>query len=249
MIKLSMRTDEEYAKNSIKAYLKSKFGFAGDIVEGEDPPDYYVLDGDKKIALEITRAESIFGGESRESRKKTSTEAVAMLCDELNEELKNLVPPEKSLMLVFKTPIYNFGKFKKRLRLMLKELLQEADLSNKALNINGEIVEVKWVTDEKGDYKGIVGAIGDKDPIIKINEQVRLIMERIISEKEVQLKEINGKAWSGEKWLGIINNYPLAEHTNFSQVLQEITVQHDFSKIFFIGGNSAAVEIFQKLVR
>jgi hypothetical protein len=238
-----MRTDEEYAKNSINAYLKKKFDFVGSITEGENPPDYYVIEGDNKIALEITTAESISEGESKESRKRTSTEAVAKLCDQLNQEFKNDIPVGKSLMLVLKTPINHFSKFRKQVRLDLKDLLQENNFANMKLDIHGEIVELRWIDDESRNYKALIGVSGDKYPIINITEQTRLILEKIIKDKTSKLQKINGKAWHGKKWLGIINNYPLADHSNFSQALPKIPLRQEFSKIFLIGNNSTVIEI------
>lgn len=238
-----MRTDEEYAKNSIQAYLEKHLSFASKIIEGEDPPDYYVLRNNKKIALEITTAESIYSDESEKSKRKTSTESVAIFCDELNNEFKKLISAGRPLMLVFKVPITNFSKFKKNLKTILKKFLQEDGMSNKRLNINGEIVEARWITHSGDNRKAVIGMIGVKNPIINIQEQTQLILEKIIRGKEIKLKKINSKNWNGEKWLGVINNYPLTEHKNFSQALCEINNNHVFSKIFIIGDNSEVFEI------
>lgn len=237
-----MRTDEEYAKNSIKTYLEKHLGFTGDIIEGEDPPDYYILKNNMKIPLEITTAESIFNDESEKNKRKTSTESVAIFCDELNNEFKNLILPEKSLMLGFKVPIADFSKFKKQFKTILRKFLQDK-VSNKILNINGELVDARWVTRSNDKRKAVSGVIGVKNPNINIQEQTRLILEERIRAKEIKLKRINGENWSGEKWLGIINNYPLAEHENFSQALREISNNQAFSKIFVIGDNSEVFEI------
>lgn len=233
-----MRIDEEYAKNSIKAYLGKHLNFIGDIIEGENPPDYYIVKNNTKIALEITRVESIFNGESEKNKRKTSTESVSKLCDKLNNKFKNTIPAGKSLMLVLKVPIANFSKFKRRLETVLKRFLQEGEVFNENLNINSEMVEVKWISRGIDGRKAVVGVIGVKNPIINIQEQTQLILEKIIREKEVKLKKIKGK-----KCLGIINNYPLAEHKNFSQALRRINNNHVFSKIFIIGDNSEVFEI------
>lgn len=240
-----MRKDEEYAKNSIQAYLEKHLSFGVKIIEGEDPPDYYVLKNNRKIALEITTAESIYNDEDEKNKRKTSTESVAKYCDELNNEFKKIIPAGKSLMLALKVPIANFSKFKKQLKRILKNFLEESKMSNKSksLNINGEIVEARWVTHVDDNRKALIGVIGVKNPIINIQEQTQLILEKITRGKEVKLKKINGKIWNGEKWLGVINNYPLAEHENFSQALREVNNNYGFSKIFMIGDNSEVFEI------
>ena len=56
-----VRADEIYVKKSIEKYL-SEIYEDFEIVEGEAPPDYYVLCGDKRILLEVTRAEPIYLG-------------------------------------------------------------------------------------------------------------------------------------------------------------------------------------------
>lgn len=238
-----MRVDEKYAKNSIKTYLKKRLSFTGNIIEGEDPPDYYVLENNKKIALEITTAESIYVGEGKKNKRKTSTESTAKFCDELNSEFKNLIPRGKSLMLIFKIPMTNYSKFKKQLKFVLKKFLQKNERDNKSFDIGGEIIEARWIARDNSKRKAVVGVIGVKTPIINIQEQVQLILEKIIREKEKKLKNINGKRWNGEKWLGIINNYPLSEHENFSQALHEINNNHGFSKIFLIENNSEVFEV------
>lgn len=238
-----MRQDEEYAKDSIGVYLKNKLGFSCNIIEGEDPPDYYILKGNDKIVLEITTAESIFTEEGKQSKKRTVTESVATLCDDLDNELKNLIPPQKSLLLILHTPINNFSQFKKQLRLILMEIIENDQFFNQKLNINGEIIEARWVIDKAREHKSLIGIIGSKNPICNIQQQTSLIVEKMIREKVVKLERINGKIWRGEKWLGIINNYPLADHSNFSKVLRDTKAHHDFSKIFLIEKDSIVVEI------
>ena len=237
-----MRADEEYAKNSIKRYLENNRDLSVNIVDGEDPPDFWVIEDKKKIALEITTAESIYIEESKKSKRRTVTESVAIFCDELNNEFKKLIPAGKSLMLILKVPVSNFSKFKKQLKIILKKFLQN-EIYNKSFNINGEIVEVRMIARDSNNFKAIRGMIRVKKPNINIQEQTRLVLEKILSEKEVKLKKINGKNWNGEKWLGIINNYPLAEYKNFSHALREINNNHGFSKTFIIEDNSEVFEI------
>ena len=198
-----MRTDEEYAKNSINAYLEKRFSFVENIIEGEDPPDYYIVKYNKKIALEITTAESIYNDENKKNKRKTFTESVAKYCEGLNNEFKKMIPVGKSLMLFLKIPILNFSKFKKQLKTDLKSFLQKDKMFNESFNIQGEIVKARLITHGDDNRKVIIGVIGVKSPITNIQEQTKLILEKIMSGKEVKLKKNNGKIWNGEKWLGV----------------------------------------------
>lgn len=235
-----MRSDEEYAKNSIKVYLEKHLSFVGNIIEGENPPDYYVIKNNKKIALEITTAESIYNNEDKKNRR-TSTESVAKYCDELNNEFKKLIPPRKSLMLALKIPILNFSKFKKQLKTILKNFLQEDEMFNKSLNINGEIVEAKWIprpSDNLGAVRGLIEVKNFPIELINLQNQTHFILERIIRGKKIKLSKIKV-----EKWLGVINNHPFLDHNIFIQTMRIINNNHGFSKIFIIGRNSEIFEI------
>lgn len=236
-----MRIDEEYAKNSIKNYLKNKQGFVGDIVKGEDPPDYYVLAGDTKIAaLEITTAESIYRGEGK--NRKTLEESLARFCDEINDELESSVPVEKTMFLIFNLPVLRYDAFKKGLLLELRRILQGGEKINKKLYIEREEIELRWVERNSCNHKAIIGMIGVKDPIINIQEQTQLIMKKIIEDKKEKMEKI---VWKGEKWLGVINNYILAEGSNFLAALREMKIEHSFSKIFIIENNTGNVVVVE----
>lgn len=236
-----MRADEEYAKKSIKIYLESILYPPFEIVMGEDPPDYYCAEiNGNKIPLEITTAESIYKGENEKSKKRTSTETLIKFCNQLDNNYKNLIPKGKSIMLVFKVPVGNFNKFKKGLVSTLDKLIGKSKpLGNRNLNIYGEIVEVHEISHGDNRRKAIIGAITDKNPIIVIQEQTQIILNKIIKEKESKLKEINNN--NGEKWLGVINNYPLADANIFKLAINGIN--HNFTRIFLIEDNNKVSEI------
>ncbi|HBC44987.1 TPA: hypothetical protein DCZ81_02380 [Candidatus Collierbacteria bacterium] len=236
-----MRVDEEYAKKSIKVYLESISYPPFEIVPGGDPPDYYCVDSSgNKTPLEITTAESIYKDENEKSKKRTSTETLIKFCNQLDNKYKNLVPKGKSIMLVFKVPVKNFNKFKKGLVRTLDKLIRKnKPPGNRNLKIYGEIVEVHEISHGDNRRKAIIGAITDKNPIIVIQEQTQLILDKIIKEKESKLKEINSN--NGEKWLGVINNYPLADANIFKTAINGIN--HNFTRIFLIEENNKVSEI------
>lgn len=233
-----VRTDEEYAKDSIKIYLESILYPPFEIVTGENPPDYYCIgNSGNKIPLEITTAESIYREENEKSKKRTSIEAVAKFSDQLNNKFKNFIPKGKSLLIAFKIPVRNFNKFRKGLVSTLDRLIKP--LGNRSLNIYGEIVEVHEINHGDNRRKAIIGAITDKNPIIVIHEQAQLILNKVIKEKESQFKKINSN--NGEKWLGVINNYPLADANIFKIAINEI--DHSFNRIFLIEEKNKVTEI------
>lgn len=238
-----MRANEEYAKESIKIYLESISYPSFKIVMGENPPDYYCIEtSGNKIPLEITTAESIYKDENEKSKKRTSTEALIKFCTQLDNNLKNLIPKGKSLILYLKVPVRNFSKFKKSLMSTLDKLIKKSKpFGNRSLNIYGELVEVHEISHGNNKRKTIIGAITDKNPIIVVQEQTQLILNKIIKEKELKLKKINNGNYSGEKWLGVINNYPLADINNFKTAIKRI--DHNFTRILLIEEDNKVSEI------
>lgn len=236
-----MRADEEYAKKSINIYLESISYPSFKIVMGENPPDYYCIEASgNKIALEITTAESISKDENEVSKKRTSSEALIDFCNQLDNNYRNVIPKGKSLILYIKIPVRNFNKFKKGLINALDKLIRKSKpLGDRSLNIYGETVEVHGVNHGDNMRKAIIGAITDKNPIIVIQEQTQLILNKIIKEKELKLKKINNSG--SEKWLGVINNYPLADANIFKIAIKGIN--HNFTRIFLIEEKHKVSEI------
>lgn len=138
-----MRADEIYVKKSIEKYL-SEIYEDFEIVEGEDPPDYYVLCGDKRIQLEVTRAEPIYLGKKGAENRNTNEESLLRVHDQLNNELGSKIDPQKTLWLCIKGPINNYPQFRKSLKEKIASIARDVNLLNGWIDIDieGNIIQI-----------------------------------------------------------------------------------------------------------
>ncbi len=133
------RQDEEYTKNAISKYLGKTLSQKFTITEGENPPDYYVDIGSKKIALEITRAEL---------DRKTVDVSLSNLCNQINDHFESKISAGTSIMLFMKGPIpkTNFQHFKKLLKQCVEQIIEEEIVNDwKSFDVSEEIVRIKKI--------------------------------------------------------------------------------------------------------
>ena len=82
----SLSDDEQFVMDS----LSSSFG--GSWRPGEDPPDAYLMQGNIEVAIEISTLTQHVAGRSGTLEPRLSQDVgVLRICDELNEELGNLI--------------------------------------------------------------------------------------------------------------------------------------------------------------
>ncbi|MEL7609886.1 MAG: hypothetical protein AAGU74_10300 [Bacillota bacterium] len=245
-----MRPDEDYVKRSLEEYLSDVIGDFK-IIEGEDPPDYYVQYDNTKILLEVTRADPVFLGKEGLGNRTTNDIALIRLCNQLNDEFGSRIVPPKTLLLSIKGPISNYPKFKKAIKQTISSITEDkkllSDIYNNwmSLDIGGTKIGIILIDNlpEKKRISGLIGVVDNKE-LININVQTRLILENIITEKENKTKIINGMEWHGEKWLAVLNGYPLADADNYVRAIQRIKITHTFSKIFLIENDYKVTNLF-----
>lgn len=244
-----MRTDEEYVKLSIEKHIKNNFEEVS-IIEGDEPPDYYVLYKDRKILLEVTRAESVYKENSQLQNRNTIDQTIIRLCDVINEEVGIHIDKNQSLLLDIKGPLINYGKFKRSIKETILLFLNDNtkyQLSQSnwiELNACGNDIRVKTI-ETSPLSKRVIGFAGIKNSraITNIGEQVLLILEDRIKIKEDKTKVINGIVWKEEKWLAILNNYWLASSDTYVRAMKQLKISHTFSKIFFVGEDYEVIQI------
>jgi hypothetical protein len=245
-----VKPEEEYVKKSLELFFKEDLT----IVEGEDPPDYYVIRNGNRIQLEVTLAESKYKNNGRVENARTSDTSILRLCDKLNNEIGSKVDLQYSLLLDVKGPVkMNFDKFKKELKSQLisflndKNHIAEEENGWERIKVLGEEVGLKFLP-YSPPRKRIIGIVSLKmeNTICNIEEHASIVLNQIIEIKEKKTSVIKGVKWEGEKWLAILNNYWLASSDTYFRAMECIQLEHSFSKIYIIGDNSEVTEIFSK---
>lgn len=245
-----MRKDEEYIKQSIKGYLSSRMD-KFDIIDGEDSPDYYVVHKNKKILLEVTRAEPIYSENGNIKNRNTLSMSITRLCKDLNSKMGKFIKPNESLLIEFIVPLINYNKFKNKIETEIFSIIKDKHYISITfeefieLRICGNLVKFRLFknTPHRDRIIGVI-KLADNNSIPDIQEQVSLILSDIIKKKEKKTRIISEERWIGEKWLAIYNGYWLSSSDTYKKVLQEVNIKHTFNKIFLVEENFNVIEIF-----
>jgi hypothetical protein len=68
-----------------------------------------------------------------------------------------------------------------------------------------------------------------------------VILAGRLSDKVEKCKKIKRQ---GTKWLALFNDYWLADHETYSQALNNISIQHDFERIYVVSDTSHVSRIY-----
>ncbi len=248
-----MRKDEDYVKKSLEKYFES-ISKPYLIIEGEDPPDFYVIYENRKILLEATQARPVYQvGEGNIIENRTTFEnSVMTYLDRIRKEIDNEVDSKYTISMHVEGPLKDYSSFKKSLKRKALEIIKDDEFL-KRINMNYTEVQVgndsvlvtSWKRQKKESVFRFSVGIKGTNAIFNINEQLEIIVDEILRKKEEKTKMINGYEWVEEKWLAILNGYVLSSVENYVNALCNIKTGHSFSKIFLIEpGNYFVQEIY-----
>lgn len=228
-----MRPNEEY----VLKVLVSKFG--GTVTEGDDPPDAYLMLGNKRVAVEVTRLVQQLVSEDGASRPRIKDDMPALkLANELDEELRNQIPDDNYVFLILSAPIRNVRKTKKDLSNIILEKIKTS--SNETdFDIGGNRVSIKIYNTPRPSGKKVIAAIANRYSSADIGSNAQFLLEERISTKNTKCafrEEID------EYWLALFNDYWIADEGSYRSAYESINIDHDFSKIYVVNGGG---EVFQ----
>lgn len=233
-----MRDDEIFVMKVIEdRYLSREFQKYS-IVEGDEPPDYYVLHDGRRIALEITQCVPVSIVKGEISSSQSIIDPIIRLIDSMNEKYKDRIF-DKKIFLHITGPIIEFKKFKQKLDEFVSDLIirNEFDFYDdfKVINIHKDQIKVLVIKDIKG--KRISGAVGIKSSNHEFNIEAHIetILFDAIQKKYEKLSKL--KQGVDEKWLGVLNNYFLSDLDTYGRVLKKFDLPGVFTKIFIVGGD------------
>ena len=233
-----MRSDEEFAKDAVAEFFREK-GVILDIRPGANPPDYEVPSSCGLIALEVTRAESLFLGETGFDNRRTVDESLCRVCDQLNDRFGMHIPDGVTLLLHLEGPFAEFGRVKRALTQRVETIVSQglgASSADWAVILPG--ARVKILRHGKPGYKKISGIIGNRAPITDIQMHTDMLTCQRVAEKRSILDAI---PWPGPRWLALINNYSLASLENFAASLSSLSFDHGFERVLLISPNGTVL--------
>jgi hypothetical protein len=240
---MPLKTDEIFVRDCIVKHLGPNIVSAQ---EGEDPPDIYLMMNKEKFAVEITRLSPVSFDEKGDMQNRNNEDIFGVnLCNELDSKLKSKVPDEIDIVLAIHVPVDNPLKYKKELKKQIEVILEKkTGLGSKhIINVLGHRVDISIIPNRTHSEKKIVGVIVNDNSNAHILSYAEVILSDRIQDKVEKCKNIPHK---GKKWLALLNDYWLADNDTYSQAIKNISVQHDFEKIYLISVDGTVSELVKK---
>ena len=232
-----MRPEEKYTLEA----LVEKYG--GEFYEGDDPPDGYLLNKGKKIAVEVTRLiQHVTDDNGKHLSRRADDVPAHILIDQLDKELKSKIPTDKYIFVILPTPINNFKKTKENLSMEILQLIKSAE-TKKLVNICSNSISISVYNGNRESGKKIIAALPNTRSSTDIGANVSYLLSDRINDKEHKRKEIDGVA---EYWLALINEYWIADEQSYNISYKSLEIKHGFDRILLLNDCKDIHEIYKK---
>ena len=221
-----MKPDEEY----VLAALASKFG--GKYIDGEDPPDGYLLLNNRKIAVEVTKLVEHINENGKRRSRLADDVPISNIVAQLNEEIGNLIPNNRWIHLVIPSPIKGINEFKKELTRIIINMITTKTYEA-VIDILGYVVAINLYKCQQPPKVKVVQAIATQFASTNIHENTVFLLENRISTKN---QKCNANGEVDEYWLALFNTYCMADIDSYRGAYESLQLDHNFSKIYIIDG-------------
>jgi hypothetical protein len=233
-----LRSDEDFVIRSLATH------FSGQWWPGEDPPDAYLTVSGEVAAVEISTLTQHVRDSGGDSISRFSEDAPAIwLANELDSELRDVVPDGMLVILTLVSPILKARKTKAQLKDKLAALASRSSEAEVTENVMGNCIEVRIAQDSRPSGKKVVGVVSNQNSSPDILLNARTILEDRIAVKASKCGSLKS---GGPLWLALLNDYWLADDRTYRQAFESFSMEHPFKKILLISGNSLVTELHGK---
>lgn len=232
----SLSEDEKFVIESLSSSL------GGSWRPGEDPPDTYLMQGNVEVAVEISTLTQHVVGKSGDPEPRLSQDmGVLRMCDELNEEIAELIPSGSYIILTLHAPLEKLRKFKTLLKEKIIDVVDKGKFEQNSFEINGNKVKIHFVKGNRPSGKKVVGIVANKKSSPHISSNVEFILSHRIQDKTYKCSKVVHRPL----WLALFNDYWLAETDSYKVAMRQYTEDHPFEKILLISGNGEVHSIYE----
>jgi len=237
--KTKLRPDEQFCIEAVVSSVGGRWS------EGEEPPDAYLNTGNERIAVEISTLTQYVTDQNTGSRPRLSGDTTAIrLCNELNHDLKNDIPENRTVLLILSAPIYRARKLKPKLSAEIMALVGSAASDDVTVTheIMGNKITIHHIPDDRHSGKKIVGAVQNEKSSADILANATAILADRIHIKTQKCESLQS---CDSLWLVLFNDYWLADIDTYRQAVSKLSIDHPFEKILIVSG-SKSVEILDE---
>jgi hypothetical protein len=232
-----MRPEEELVGRALVTYLGGALGF--EVLDGEDPPDLYVVNRTSRIGVEVSRLSQFTLESDGTTDNRATQDAFGLrVLQELNSQIGPALSNDVSLFLGLEVPVSNPSRFRRALIAWVRELAAAPVIGpSYRRKIEGSEVSIS-VCRERPSRNKIGGFIVNKNSSSDISLNARMVLEDRIQEKDRICRSL-----SGPIWLALINDYWLADVNTYNAAYKAVGYQHCFERILLVSTNGTVDEL------
>lgn len=232
----SLREDEQFVIEALCA------SYGGTWRIGEDPPDAYMSLKENDVAVEISILTQHVVSKTGKSVPRLSQDSgVLHLCDEVNEELKNVIPSGIYIILTISAPINKIRQFKADLINEIKGIVQKKAPNEQVIEIYQNKVKVRLISGDRQSGKKIIGIVPNRNSSPDILANVQYILSERINDKVKKCSKVEHRPL----WLALFNDYWLAEPDTYELAMNNLSIKNPFEKICLVLGNKEVHNLYE----
>ena len=231
----SLREDEHFVIEALCA------SYGGTWRIGEDPPDAYMSLNENEVAVEISILTQHVVSKSGKSVPRLSQDSgVLRLCDEVNEELKNIIPSGVYILLTISAPLNKIRQTKADLINEIKAIVQKKTPKKQVVEINQNKVKIQLISGDRPSGKKVVGIVPNQNSSPDILANVQYILSERINDKIKKCSKVVHRPL----WLALFNDYWLAEPDTYELAMNKLSIKHPFERICLVLGNKEVHNLY-----
>lgn len=232
----SLREDEHFVIEALCA------SYDGTWRIGEDPPDAYMSLSENEVAVEISILTQHVVSKSGKSVPRLSQDSgVLRLCDEVNEELKNVIPSGVYILLTISAPLNKIRQTKADLINEIIGIVQKKAPNEQVVEINQNKVTIQLISGDRPYGKKVVGIVPNQNSSPDILANVQCILSERINDKVNKCSNIVHRPL----WLALFNDYWLAEPDTYELAMKNLSITHPFDKICLVLGSKEVHTLYE----
>lgn len=232
----SLREDEHFVIEALCA------SYGGTWRIGEDPPDAYMSLSENEVAVEISILTQHVVSKTGKTVPRLSLDSgVLRLCDEVNEELKNVIPSGIYILLTISAPLNKIRQTKADLINEIKGIVQKKAPNEQVIEINKNKVKIHLISGDRPSGKKVVGIVPNQNSSPDILANVQYILSERINDKVKKCSKVVHRPL----WLALFNDYWLAEPDTYELAMKKLSIKHPFDKICLVLGNKEVHNLYE----
>lgn len=232
----SLREDEQFVIEALCASYNGTWRI------GEDPPDAYMALKGNEVAVEISILTQHVVGISGKSVPRLSQDSgVLRLCDEIDEELKNIMPSGVYILLTISAPLNKIRQTKADLINEIKSLVQKNAPNERVIEINKNKIKIHSISGDRPSGKKVIGIVPNQNSSSDILANVQYILSERINDKVKKCSKVEHRPL----WLALFNDYWLAEPDTYELAMNNLTIKHQFEKICLVLRNKEVHNLYE----